>query len=40
MSPLHHHFELKGWNETTVTVRFWIMGLVASLMALATLKLR
>ena len=40
MSPLHHHFELKGWNESTVTVRFWIMGLVASLMALATLKLR
>jgi phospho-N-acetylmuramoyl-pentapeptide-transferase len=40
MSPLHHHFELKGWNESTVTVRFWIMSLIASLMALATLKLR
>jgi phospho-N-acetylmuramoyl-pentapeptide-transferase len=40
MSPLHHHFELKGWNESTVTVRFWIMSLVAALMALATLKLR
>jgi phospho-N-acetylmuramoyl-pentapeptide-transferase len=40
MSPLHHHFELKGWNESTVTVRFWIMSLVASLAALATLKLR
>jgi phospho-N-acetylmuramoyl-pentapeptide-transferase len=40
MSPLHHHFELKGWNESTVTVRFWILGLVAALMALATLKLR
>jgi phospho-N-acetylmuramoyl-pentapeptide-transferase len=40
MSPLHHHFELKGWDESTVTVRFWIMSLVASLMALATLKLR
>jgi phospho-N-acetylmuramoyl-pentapeptide-transferase len=40
MSPLHHHFELKGWDETTVTVRFWIMSLVASMMALATLKLR
>jgi phospho-N-acetylmuramoyl-pentapeptide-transferase len=40
MSPLHHHFELKGWDETTVTVRFWILSLVASLMALATLKLR
>jgi phospho-N-acetylmuramoyl-pentapeptide-transferase len=40
MSPLHHHFELKGWNESTVTVRFWIMSLVAALLALATLKLR
>ena len=40
MSPLHHHFELKGWDETTVTVRFWILSLVASLLALATLKLR
>jgi phospho-N-acetylmuramoyl-pentapeptide-transferase len=40
MSPLHHHFELKGWNENTVTVRFWILSLVASLAALATLKLR
>jgi phospho-N-acetylmuramoyl-pentapeptide-transferase len=40
MSPLHHHFELKGWEESTVTVRFWIMSLVASLLALATLKLR
>ena len=40
MSPLHHHFELKGWDETTVTVRFWIMSLIASLIALATLKLR
>jgi phospho-N-acetylmuramoyl-pentapeptide-transferase len=40
MSPLHHHFELKGWNESTVTVRFWILSLLASLLALATLKLR
>jgi len=40
MSPLHHHFELKGWDETTVTVRFWIMSLIASMVALATLKLR
>jgi phospho-N-acetylmuramoyl-pentapeptide-transferase len=31
---------LKGWNESTVTVRFWIMSLVAALLALATLKLR
>jgi len=40
MSPLHHHFELKGWNESTVTVRFWILSILSALMALATLKLR
>jgi phospho-N-acetylmuramoyl-pentapeptide-transferase len=40
MSPLHHHFELKGWDETTVTVRFWIMSLIGAMAALATLKLR
>jgi phospho-N-acetylmuramoyl-pentapeptide-transferase len=40
MSPLHHHFELKGWSETTVVVRFWIMALFFALLALATLKLR
>jgi phospho-N-acetylmuramoyl-pentapeptide-transferase len=40
MSPLHHHFELKGWNESTVTIRFWILSLLFALMALSTLKLR
>jgi len=40
MSPLHHHFELKGWDETTVVVRFWIMSLIGAMAALATLKLR
>jgi len=40
MSPLHHHFELKGWDESTVTARFWIMSLIAAMAALATLKLR
>ena len=40
MSPLHHHFELKGWDESTVTVRFWIMSLIGAMAALATLKLR
>lgn len=40
MSPLHHHFELKGWNESTVVIRFWIAGLVFALLGLATLKLR
>ena len=40
MSPLHHHFELMGWDESTVTVRFWIMSLVGAMAALAALKLR
>jgi phospho-N-acetylmuramoyl-pentapeptide-transferase len=40
MAPLHHHFELSGWNETKVVIRFWIVALIFSLMSLATLKLR
>jgi phospho-N-acetylmuramoyl-pentapeptide-transferase len=40
MAPLHHHFEKKGWHETTVVVRFYILGLLCALGALATLKLR
>lgn len=40
MSPLHHHFELRGWNESTVTIRFWILSVLFALLALATLKLR
>jgi phospho-N-acetylmuramoyl-pentapeptide-transferase len=40
MAPLHHHFELMGWSESKVIVRFWIMALVFALFALTTLKLR
>ena len=40
MSPLHHHFELKGWKENTVIVRFWVLSIMFSLLGLATLKLR
>ena len=40
MAPLHHHFELKGWPEPRVIVRFWIISLVLVLIGLATLKLR
>jgi phospho-N-acetylmuramoyl-pentapeptide-transferase len=40
MSPLHHHFELRGWNESTVTIRFWIMSLGFALLALSSLKIR
>ncbi|HAU59357.1 MAG TPA: phospho-N-acetylmuramoyl-pentapeptide-transferase [Opitutae bacterium] len=40
MSPIHHHFELKGWKETKVVIRFWILSLLFALVGLATLKLR
>ncbi len=39
-TPIHHHFEQKGWTETQIVTRFWIIGGVAALAALATLKLR
>lgn len=40
MAPIHHHFEKKGWSETTVVVRFWIVSILLALLALSTLKLR
>jgi phospho-N-acetylmuramoyl-pentapeptide-transferase len=40
MAPLHHHFELKGWPEPKVIVRFWIIAIALSLVAMSTLKLR
>ena len=40
MSPIHHHFELKGWKETKVVIRFWILSLIFAIFGLATLKLR
>ena len=40
MSPLHHHFELAGWRETKVVVRFWIIAIIFALLSLSTLKLR
>ncbi len=40
MSPLHHHFELTGWKENIVIVRFWILSIIFALLGLATLKLR
>jgi phospho-N-acetylmuramoyl-pentapeptide-transferase len=40
MAPLHHHFELKGWPESKVIVRFWIIAFILALASLATLKLR
>ena len=40
MAPLHHHFELGGWAESKVVVRFWIMGMICALLSLSTLKIR
>jgi phospho-N-acetylmuramoyl-pentapeptide-transferase len=40
MSPLHHHFEKAGWAESKIIVRFWILGIVFSLIAFSTLKIR
>jgi len=40
MAPLHHHFEVTGWKETQVVVRFWIITMMLVLVGLATLKLR
>jgi phospho-N-acetylmuramoyl-pentapeptide-transferase len=40
MAPLHHHFELKGWAEPKVIVRFWIISILLALLAISTLKLR
>jgi phospho-N-acetylmuramoyl-pentapeptide-transferase len=40
MAPIHHHFELKDWSETQVTVRFWILSIIFALLGLLTLKIR
>ncbi len=40
MAPLHHHFELKGWHESKVIVRFWIISITLALLSLSTLKIR
>jgi phospho-N-acetylmuramoyl-pentapeptide-transferase len=40
MAPIHHHYELKGWPEPRVIIRFWIISLMLVLMGLVTLKLR
>ena len=40
MAPIHHHFEKKGWPESTVVVRFWIISIILAMIGLATLKFR
>ena len=40
MAPIHHHFEQKGWSESTIVIRFWIIAIILALVGLASLKLR
>jgi phospho-N-acetylmuramoyl-pentapeptide-transferase len=40
MAPIHHHFEKKGWHESTIVIRFWIISIILAMIGLATLKLR
>ncbi|MGZ3538955.1 MAG: phospho-N-acetylmuramoyl-pentapeptide-transferase, partial [Thermodesulfobacteriota bacterium] len=40
MAPIHHHFELKGWAEPKIIVRFWIIAIILGLIAISTLKVR
>ena len=40
MAPLHHHFEHKGWPESQIVIRFWIIAIILALIGLATLKIR
>jgi len=40
MSPIHHHFEMIGWAEPKIIVRFWILAVIFALVSLSTLKLR
>ncbi|MEJ2306239.1 MAG: phospho-N-acetylmuramoyl-pentapeptide-transferase [candidate division WOR-3 bacterium] len=40
MAPIHHHFQLRGWNESKVVIRFWIWGIMFALLGLSTLKIR
>jgi phospho-N-acetylmuramoyl-pentapeptide-transferase len=40
MAPIHHHYELKGWAEPQIIVRFWIISVICAVVGLSTLKLR
>ena len=40
MAPIHHHFELKGWKETQVVIRFWIIGIIFAILTFSTFKIR
>jgi phospho-N-acetylmuramoyl-pentapeptide-transferase len=40
MAPIHHHFEMLGWKENKITIRFWIMALITNLIAILSIKIR
>jgi len=40
MAPIHHHFEMLGWPEQKVVIRFWIVGILFAMLAISTLKIR
>ena len=40
MAPIHHHFEIKQWSETQVTVRFWVLSIIFALLGILTMKIR
>ena len=40
LSPIHHHYEMKGWDEPKIIVRFWLISALLALVALGTLKMR
>jgi phospho-N-acetylmuramoyl-pentapeptide-transferase len=40
MAPIHHHFELQGWAEPKIIVRFWIIAIILALLGISTLKIR
>ena len=40
MAPLHHHFEQKGWSESTIVIRFWIISILLAIISLITFKIR
>jgi len=40
MAPIHHHFELKNWSETQITIRFWIIALITNIIAILSIKIR
>ena len=40
MAPIHHHFEMSGWSETQITIRFWIIALITNIIAILSIKIR